>query len=112
MTPRRYILALDQGTSGSTALVVDVEGRVLSRGYVELPQHYPQAGWVEHDPEQIWDTMCRAAVQALSVARVTGAEVAAVGITNQRETTLVWERASGTPIHRAIVWQCRLTAAD
>jgi glycerol kinase len=111
MTPRRYVLALDQGTSGSTALVVDAEGRVLSRGYAELPQHYPQAGWVEHDPEQIWDTVGRAAVQALSAARVTGAEVAAIGITNQRETTLVWERASGTPIHRAIVWQCRRTAA-
>jgi glycerol kinase len=111
MTARRYVLALDQGTSGSTALVVDVEGRALARGYAELPQHYPQAGWVEHDPEQIWDTVSRAATQALEAARVAGAEVAAVGITNQRETTLVWERASGAPIHRAIVWQCRRTAA-
>ena len=111
MTARRYVLALDQGTSGSTALVVDVEGRVLSRGHAELSQHYPQPGWVEHDPDQIWDTVCRAAIQALGAARVAGAEVAAVGITNQRETTLVWERASGAPIHRAIVWQCRRTAA-
>jgi glycerol kinase len=107
---RRYVLALDQGTSGSTALVVDPEGRVLSRGCAELPQYYPQPGWVEHDPEEIWSTVARAAASALVEARVTGAEVAAIGITNQRETTVLWERASGKPIHRAIVWQCRRTA--
>ena len=110
MSGRRYVLALDQGTSGSTALVVDPEGRVLSRGYAELPQLYPQAGWVEHDPAEIWQTVGVAAAQAMAAARITGAEVAAVGITNQRETTIVWERAGGTPIHRAIVWQCRRTA--
>jgi glycerol kinase len=111
MSARRYILALDQGTSGSTALVVDPDGRVCARGYAELPQHYPQPGWVEHDPEEIWASVGEAAQAALAGARVAGAEVAAIGITNQRETALVWERASGAPIHRAIVWQCRRTAA-
>jgi glycerol kinase len=106
----RYVLALDQGTSGSTALLVDEEGRVCARGYAELPQHYPQPGWVEHDPEEIWTTTVTAARSALAVAGVGGRDVAAVGITNQRETTVVWDRASGRPIHRAIVWQCRRTA--
>jgi glycerol kinase len=107
----RYVLALDQGTSGSTALVVDAEGVVRARGYAELTQHYPQPGWVEHDPEEIWLTIGQAARQALASAGIGPAAVAAVGITNQRETTIVWDRASGAPIHRAIVWQCRRTAA-
>src|SRR5499426_3928476 len=111
MAPPRYILALDQGTSGSTALVVDDEGGVRARGYAELTQHYPQPGWVEHDPEEIWTTMAAAGRQAMAEARVTGREIAAVGITNQRETTIVWDRATGAPIHRAIVWQCRRTAS-
>jgi len=107
---RRYVLALDQGTSGSRALVVDPDGRVLARGYAELPQYYPQPGWVEHDPEEIWTTTQQAAQAALKTAGIAGGEVAAVGITNQRETTLLWERSSGAPVHRAIVWQCRRTA--
>ena len=106
-----YVLALDQGTSGSTALVVDAAGGVRSRGYAELPQHYPQPGWVEHDPEEIWRTVEAAARAALAAAGIAGRDVAAVGITNQRETTIVWDRASGRPIHHAIVWQCRRTAA-
>jgi glycerol kinase len=110
MSAGRYILALDQGTTGSTALVVDPDGRVLARGYAELPQYFPQPGWVEHDPDEIWATVERAARAALAEARVSGTDVAAVGITNQRETTIVWERATGRPIHRAIVWQCRRTA--
>jgi len=107
---RRYVLALDQGTTGSTALVVDAEGAVRARGYAELPQHFPRPGWVEHEPEDIWATAETAAAAALRAAGITGADIAAIGITNQRETTLVWERASGRPIHRAIVWQCRRTA--
>src|SRR5213594_3041422 len=110
MTARRYVLALDQGTTGSTALVVDPDGRVLARGYAELPQYFPRPGWVEHDPEEIWTTVERAARAALGEARVAGAEVAAIGITNQRETTILWDRASGAPLYRAIVWQCRRTA--
>ncbi|MBI2524386.1 MAG: glycerol kinase GlpK [Candidatus Rokubacteria bacterium] len=110
MTRGRFILALDQGTTGSTVLVVDPEGQIRGRGYVELPQHYPRPGWVEHDPEQIWRTTVEAMGQALGAARISPAEVAAVGITNQRETTLLWERGSGRPLHHAIVWQCRRTA--
>src|SRR5581483_7679232 len=106
----RYILALDQGTSGSTALVVDAEGVVRARGYAEMPQHYPQPGWVEHDAEAIWSTTVEAAASALARAGLQGRDVAAVGITNQRETTLVWDRSTGAPLHRAIVWQCRRTA--
>jgi len=106
----RYVLALDQGTTGSTALVVDPDGRVVARGYAELPQYFPKPGWVEHDPGEIWATVERAARAALAEARVAGAEIAAIGITNQRETTILWERATSAPIHRAIVWQCRRTA--
>jgi glycerol kinase len=90
--------------------VVDPDGRVRARGYAELPQHYPRPGWVEHDPEEIWTSVGRAAASALAQAGVAGSEIAALGITNQRETVLVWERGSGKPIHRAIVWQCRRTA--
>src|SRR2546426_4614999 len=93
MTTRRYVLALDQGTTGSTALVVDPDGRVRARGYAELPQYFPRPGWVEHDPEEIWATVERAARAALAEARIVGAEVAAIGIANQRETTIVWDRS-------------------
>jgi glycerol kinase len=111
VTARRYVLALDQGTTGSTALVVDPDGAVRGRGYAELPQYFPRPGWVEHDPEEIWQTTVQALESALAAARVPPSEIAAVGITNQRETAILWERASGRPIHRAIVWQCRRTAA-
>jgi glycerol kinase len=107
---RRVVLALDQGTTGSTALVVDDEGRVRGRGYRELPQYYPEPGWVEHDPEEIWRTQLEAAAAALRAAGLTGREVAGIGITNQRETTLLWDRRTGAPVHRAIVWQCRRSA--
>lgn len=110
MTAKRQVLALDQGTTGSTALVVDAEGEVRGRGYALLPQHFPRPGWVEHDPEEIWKTTEHAARQALAAARVGASEVAAIGITNQRETTVLWDRKTGHPIHRAIVWQCRRTA--
>ncbi|HSE92598.1 MAG TPA: glycerol kinase GlpK [Methylomirabilota bacterium] len=110
MSTRRHVLALDQGTTGSTALVVDPDGRVRARGYAELSQHFPRPGWVEHEPEEIWTTVEQAASAALKGAGIAGGEVAAVGITNQRETTVLWDRASGAPIHRAIVWQCRRTA--
>ena len=110
MTAKRQVLALDQGTTGSTALVVDAEGEVRGRGYALLPQHFPRPGWVEHDPEEIWKTTEHAARQALAAARVGASEVAAIGIANQRETTILWDRKTGHPIHRAIVWQCRRTA--
>ncbi|MGH7268223.1 MAG: glycerol kinase GlpK, partial [Candidatus Rokuibacteriota bacterium] len=106
----RYVLALDQGTTGSTALVVDAEGAVRARGYRELPQYFPRPGWVEHDPEEIWRTQLEAASAALAEAGVAPGELAAIGITNQRETTILWERKTGRPVHRAIVWQCRRSA--
>jgi len=111
VSARRFVLALDQGTTGSTALVIDPDGGVRARGYAELPQHYPQPGWVEHDPAQIWATTVQAVGQAVAASGITPAEIAAVGITNQRETTILWERASGRPVGNAIVWQCRRTAA-
>jgi glycerol kinase len=107
----KAVLALDQGTTGSTALVVDEGGRVLGRGYRELTQHFPEAGWVEHDPVEIWDITLAAAREALTGAKVTASQVAAIGITNQRETTILWDRRTGEPLHRAIVWQDRRTAA-
>jgi glycerol kinase len=106
----RYVLALDQGTTGSTALVVDPDGAVRGRGYAELPQQFPRPGWVEHDPEEIWRSTTDALGRALAAARALPGEIAAIGITNQRETTILWERASGRPLHNAIVWQCRRTA--
>jgi len=105
-----YILALDQGTTSSRAILFDRAGRIVSIGQQEFPQIYPQAGWVEHGPEAIWASQLDCARQALANAGVTGKEVAAIGITNQRETTIVWDRKTGQAIYNAIVWQCRRTA--
>jgi glycerol kinase len=102
------VLALDQGTTGSTALVIGADGRVLGRGYRELTQHFPAPGEVEHDPDEIFRTALEAGREALAQARATPV---AIGITNQRETVCVWERDTGKPLHRAIVWQDRRTAA-
>jgi glycerol kinase len=103
------ILAIDQGTTGTTCLVVDGELRVVGRSYRALTQHFPSPGWVEHDPEEIWASVEIAAAQALAAARLQPADLTAIGITNQRETTVVWERDTGRPVHRAIVWQDRRT---
>ncbi len=105
-----YILALDQGTTSSRAILFDSGGRVVGLAQQEFPQLYPQPGWVEHDPEAIWETQLDAARRALHSAGLTARDVSAIGITNQRETTVVWDRASGRPIYNAIVWQCRRTA--
>jgi glycerol kinase len=105
------ILAIDQGTTGTTCLVVDPELAVLGRGYAELPQHFPRPGWVEHDPDEIWASVELAAAAAVADAGVAPGDLAGIGITNQRETTLLWTRATGKPVHRAIVWQDRRTAA-
>jgi glycerol kinase len=105
------ILAIDQGTTGTTCLVVDDELNILGRGYRELTQSFPQPGWVEHDPEEIWATVVDSAADALVAAGVTAADLAVVGITNQRETTLLWDRRTGRPVAPAIVWQDRRTAA-
>ncbi|HEX2731952.1 MAG TPA: glycerol kinase GlpK [Polyangiaceae bacterium] len=106
---RAYILAIDQGTTGSTALVMSPDGKTLSRENREFPQHFPAPGWVEHEPEEIWSSVEDAAAAAIRSAQVRGDEIAAIGITNQRETTLLWDRRSGEPAARAIVWQDRRT---
>lgn len=102
------VLALDQGTTGSTALVVSAEGRILARAYSEFAQHFPQPGWVEHDAHEIWRTTRRVAREALAAARV---EVAAIGIANQRETVVLWDPETLAPLRRAIVWQDRRSEA-
>ncbi|HEY8048327.1 MAG TPA: glycerol kinase GlpK [Ramlibacter sp.] len=102
-----FILALDQGTSSSRSIVFDTQGRIVALAQQELPQIYPQPGWVEHDPAIIWRTQLATAQEALAKAKVDATQVRAIGITNQRETTLLWERKTGRPIHHAIVWQDR-----
>ena len=106
----KNLLAIDQGTTGTTALVMGLDGRILGRTTTELPQHFPKPGWVSHDAGEIWATVESSVRGALRAAGLQGADVAAIGITNQRETTLVWERSSRRPIDLAIVWQCRRTA--
>ncbi|MEQ1922033.1 MAG: glycerol kinase GlpK [Pyrinomonadaceae bacterium] len=105
-----YILALDQGTTSSRAIVFDHNGSVVSVGQKEFTQIYPQSGWVEHGPLEIWQSQVGTAVDALTKANLTAADIAAVGITNQRETTIIWDRKTGEPIHNAIVWQDRRTS--
>ena len=104
------ILALDQGTTGSTALVFSDDGLIVGRAYSEFTQHYPQAGWVEHDPDEIWQVSQRVMGEALAAAGAQPRDLKGIGITNQRETTVIWDRRTGRPIHRAIVWQSRQTA--
>ena len=105
------ILAIDQGTTGSTCLVFDEEARLVGRAYREIQQHFPQPGWVEHDPQEIWDVTRALALEALADAGVPDGGLTAIGITNQRETVCVWDPATGDALHRAIVWQDRRTAA-
>ena len=102
-----YVLALDQGTSSSRSIVFDERGRPVAVAQREFTQHFPQPGWVEHDADEIWRTQLATAQEALARAGLAAHEVAAIGITNQRETTVLWDRATGRPLHRAIVWQCR-----
>ena len=107
----KHILALDQGTTSSRAIVFDHAGSIVAVAQKEFPQIFPKPGWVEHDPRDIWSSQAGVAAEALTKARVRAEDIAAIGITNQRETTLVWDRATGEPIMNAIVWQDRRTAA-
>ncbi|GGP25638.1 glycerol kinase GlpK [Silvimonas amylolytica] len=106
----RYILALDQGTTSSRAIVFDRTGNIVSLAQKEFRQFYPQPGWVEHDPREIWGTQAGVAAEAVASAGLSGKDIAAIGITNQRETTIVWDRETGQPVYHAIVWQDRRTA--
>src|SRR3954468_12765094 len=102
-----YLLALDQGTSSSRSIVFDEHGRIVALAQQELPQIFPQPGWVEHDPMQIWSSQLDTARAALAQANLAAKDIRAIGITNQRETTMLWNRKTGQPIHHAIVWQDR-----
>ena len=106
-----YILALDQGTTSSRAIIFNNKGEIISAAQKEFTQYFPQSGWVEHDANEIWDTQFIVAVEALHKANLKAKDIAAIGITNQRETTVVWERETGKPIYNAIVWQDRRTAS-
>ena len=106
----KYILALDQGTTSSRAIVFDREGSMLSVSQREFEQIFPQPGWVEHDANEIWSSQVGVASEAIARLGIRAGDIAAIGITNQRETTVVWNRKTGQPIHHAIVWQDRRTA--
>ena len=106
-----YILALDQGTTSSRAILFNERGELFASQAYEFKQHYPEPGWVEHDANEIWESQLRALRAVLKKAEISVGDLAAIGIANQRETTVVWDRASGEPIYRAIVWQSRQTVA-
>ncbi|TVR30833.1 MAG: glycerol kinase [Balneolaceae bacterium] len=108
--PDQYILALDQGTTSSRAIVFDKKGSIISTAQKEFKQIYPKAGWVEHDGNEIWSTQAGVAAEAITGANLNGSNIAAIGITNQRETTLIWDRKTGKPVYNAIVWQDRRTS--
>lgn len=110
MARKQFVLSLDQGTTSSRALIIDEAGAVVATAQREFPQLFPQPGWVEHDPMEIWSSQIGSASEALAAANLSSADIAAVGITNQRETTMIWDRRTGEPIHNAIVWQDRRTA--
>jgi len=107
---KKYILSIDQGTTGSRAFIFDARGRVVASAYQEFRQYYPKPGWVEHDAREIWVSLERVIRLAVSKARINPKSIAAIGITNQRETTVLWDRKTGKPFYHAIVWQCRRTA--
>src|SRR4051812_40827277 len=107
---RSYVLAIDQGTTSTRAVVYDAQGNARGSASQELTQHYPKPGWVEHDAEEIWASVGNVVPQALATAKIEATQLAAVGLTNQRETVVLWERSGGRPLARAIVWQDRRTA--
>ena len=107
---KKYVMALDQGTTSSRCILFDHQGHICSMAQKEFRQIYPEPGWVEHDPMEIWSSQLAVAAEAISKIGATGTEIAAIGITNQRETTVVWNRHTGLPVYNAIVWQCRRTA--
>ena len=110
MTEKKFVLAIDQGTTSSRAIVFDHDGRICSVSQKEFTQHFPKPGWVEHDPMEIWSSEASVIFESVAAIGATGADLAAIGITNQRETTIVWDAATGKPVYNAIVWQDRRTA--
>ena len=106
----KYIMALDAGTTSNRCILFNEQGEMCSVAQKEFTQYFPQPGWVEHDANEIWSTQIEVAQRAMANIGATAADIAAIGITNQRETTILWDRRTGEPIHNAIVWQCRRTA--
>ena len=106
----KYVLALDQGTTSSRAIVFDKQGNIVAKSQNDFKQIYPQRGWVEHDPMEILYTQLQAVASDKITGKFEAKDIAAIGITNQRETTIIWDRATGKPVYNAIVWQCRRTA--
>ena len=107
----KFIMSLDAGTTSNRCILFDQKGEIRSVAQQEFAQHFPKPGWVEHDANEIWATMAAVAVQAMQRVGATAADIAAIGITNQRETAILWDRETGEPVCPAIVWQCRRTAA-
>ena len=106
----KYIMALDSGTTSNRCILFNDKGEICSIAQKEFPQHFPKPGWVEHDPNEIWQTQLSVAREAMLRLGIRYTDIAAIGITNQRETVIIWDRATGQPIYPAIVWQCRRTA--
>ena len=102
----KYILSLDQGTTSSRAILFNENGEMLSTTQKEFKQYYPEPGWVEHDPMEIWETQLEVARAAIEKLGISAEDIAGIGITNQRETTILWDKRNGKPVHNAIVWQC------
>ena len=111
MDSEKYILALDQGTTSSRAIIVNRQGQVVALSQRGFEQIFPRPGWVEHDASEIWYTQSSVAAEAVAKANLTGLDIACIGITNQRETTVIWDRETSLPVYNAIVWQDRRTAA-
>ncbi len=107
----KYILSLDQGTTSSRAIVFDKKGRIISVAQKEFTQYFPKPGWVEHDPNEIWSTQAGVAAEAITNKNLNAKNIAAIGITNQRETVVVWDKKSGKPVYNAIVWQDKRTSS-
>ena len=106
----KYVMALDAGTTSNRCILFNEQGDMCSVAQKEFTQYFPKPGWVEHDADEIWSTQLEVAQQAMANINATAAEIAAIGITNQRETVVVWDRKTGSPVHNAIVWQCRRTS--
>ena len=106
----KFIMALDAGTTSNRCILFDKNGEVCSMAQREFTQYFPQPGWVEHDANEIWTSQLEVALEAMKKIGATGKDIAAIGITNQRETTIVWDKNTGEPVHKAIVWQCRRTS--
>ena len=111
MAEKKYVMALDAGTTSNRCILFDRDGNIVSSAQKEFRQYYPNPGWVEHDVDEIWASQIGVAMEAFSKIGASAEEVAAIGITNQRETTVIWDRKTGEPVYHAIVWQCRRTSA-